>query len=67
MLRSFGIQLSLLGAALVVFGAAGMVFLPKTGPAVAMLIGAVAVIVGFAITLAHYYTTPEPPNSRKPD
>jgi hypothetical protein len=44
---------------MVALGVVGLVLLPNTGPAVLMMVGAVAVIVGFAMTLAHYYISPQ--------
>ena len=63
MLKTPGLRLSLVGGLVVAIGLIALVFLPDTLPAVAMMLGGLAVIGGFVWSLAQFYIdTPTPPN-----
>ena len=63
MINTPGLRLSLIGGIAVAVGLIALVFLPDTLPAALMMVGGLAVIGGFAWSLAHFYTeTPDAPN-----
>jgi hypothetical protein len=51
-----GLRLSLAGGIVVVVSLIALVVLPDTIPAVAMMVGGLAVIGGFIWSLAYFYT-----------
>ena len=59
-----GLRLSLVGAAVFLFGIVCLIFLPATIAVTAMLIGGVAAWGGFIWTLLSWYlSAPSPPSS----
>ena len=50
-----GIRLSLAGGIVVVVSLIALIVLPDTVPALAMMLGGLAVIGGFVWSLAHFY------------
>ena len=55
MIKTPGLRLSLIGGIVVAVSLVALVFLPDAVPAVAMMIGGLAVIGGFVWSLAHFY------------
>lgn len=56
MINSPGIRLSLAGGIVVVVSLIALIVLPDTVPAIAMMLGGLAVIGGFVWSLAHFYS-----------
>ena len=56
MINSPGIRLSLAGGIVVVVSLIALIVLPDTVPALAMMLGGLAVIGGFVWSLAHFYS-----------
>jgi hypothetical protein len=63
-LNSRGLRLSVVGAVLVVLGMLSLLLLPGAIGGAAMMIGAVAVIGGFAWTITEYYASPPDSNDQ---
>jgi hypothetical protein len=55
-INSPGIRLSLAGGIVVVVSLIALIVLPDTVPAIAMMLGGLAVIGGFVWSLAHFYS-----------
>ena len=64
MINTPGLRLSLVGGIAVAIGLIGLIFLPDTLPAALMMMGGLAVIGGFAWSLAHFYI--EAPDGEAP-
>ena len=58
MIDTPGLRLALAGGLVVAVSLIALVFLPDLVPAIAMMVGGLAVIGGFVWSLAHFYTNP---------